>query len=81
MRILAGMAIIGLVIIPVQAYAASDEAQRPEDGATRLGRVFPEQALAHVADSAEEHAGPVVLKNWTKDPRNDRAHEVVTVGE
>lgn len=66
-----------LLALPLQAQAASTEAKKPEDGGSRIIRVSPEEGLQHLPNEAWEHGGPHALLNLLKDPRSDRAHDVL----
>ena len=66
-----------LLLLPLQAEAASNEAKKPQDGGSRVGRVFPQEGFQHLPNETFDNGAVHAIPNLYKDPRSDRAHDVL----
>ena len=67
------LVVVVLLGAPCSAFPESNEARRPQDGGSRVLRLFPENGTTHLPDAMIEHGLPHALPNVTKDPRHEGA--------
>ena len=65
MRLMVGLALVSVVVLPSTALAADEEGPR------RVLRLYPQQGLQHTQQApAWEQAAPKVVDNVTKDAKD-----------